>query len=70
MPLHSTSGGQLGFPRRTVTRRRRPPAISVPVAVCGGEVMARARRRPARPLFPGPPGWSGPAGWSGSAVID
>ncbi len=64
MPLHRTSGGHLGLPVRTETRRRRPPAISVPVAVRGGELMARARRRPARPLFPGPPGWSG------SAVID
>ena len=52
----------LGFPLRTVTRRLRPPAISVPVDVRSGELMARARRWPARPHFPGPPGWSGSLG--------
>ena len=46
MPLHSTSGGHRWLPDRTLTRRIRPPAMSVPVAVRCGERLARPRRKP------------------------
>ena len=56
--------GHFGFPLRTATRRIRPPAISVPAVVSGGEPLASTRRRSGRPPSSAPPDRSG------SVVID
>ena len=66
MPLHSSSGGQSGFPSRTATRTMRPPMLRVLMcspspARRGRAVTTRSRSLQRRLAGSGP---------GGSVVID